>query len=114
MSPQEDLRALQVCARGACRALGAGPAGKDDDEAGVRLPETLHLRRRLGLRLRGVRMGPTWAQARTGKSQGAEQTRSQDKNECYTGTHDALCHLDMFIHTLKEIYNHGKKKNSVF
>lgn len=43
-SPQEDLRALQVCARGARRALGAGPAGKDDDQTGVRLPETLHLR----------------------------------------------------------------------
>lgn len=69
LSPQEDLCALQVCARGACRALGAGPAGKDDDETGIRLPETLHLRRRLGLCLRGVRMGPTWTQARTGNSQ---------------------------------------------
>lgn len=73
LSPQEDLRALQVCARGARRPLGARPAGEDDDEAGVRLPETLHLRRRLGLRLRGVRMGPAWAQARTGNNQGVEQ-----------------------------------------
>lgn len=43
-APQEDLRALQVFARGARRALGAGPAGKDYDKAGVGLPETLHLR----------------------------------------------------------------------
>lgn len=69
--PQEDLRALQVRARGARRALGAGPAGKDDDQTGVRLPKTLHLRRRLGLRLRGVRLGPTWAQARAGKDKAA-------------------------------------------
>lgn len=70
--PQEDLRALQVRARGARRALGTGPAGKDDDETGVGLPETLHLRRRLGLRLRGVRVGPARAQARTGNDKGVE------------------------------------------
>lgn len=64
--PQEDLCALQVCAGGACRAFSSRPAGKDDDEAGIRLSETLHLWWRLGLRLGGVRMGPTWDQARTG------------------------------------------------
>lgn len=72
LSPQEDLCALQVCARGARCALRAGPAGKDDDQAGVRLPKTLHLRRRLGLCLRGVRMGPAGTQARTGTNGNAE------------------------------------------
>lgn len=76
-SPQEDLRALQVCARGARRALGTGTAGKDDDETGVGLPEKLHLRRRLGLRLRGVRVDPTWAQARTGNDKGVELLHSR-------------------------------------
>lgn len=57
-----------MCEGGARRALGPGPAGEDDDQAGVRLSETLHLRRRLGLCLRGVRLGPAWAQARTGKN----------------------------------------------
>lgn len=71
--PQEDLRALQVCARGACGAISARAAGKDDDEAGVGPPETLHLWRRLGMRLWGVRLGPTWAQAWTGERRAAEQ-----------------------------------------
>ena len=60
---QEDLRALQVCEGGACRARRPGTAGEDDDQACVGLPEALHLRRRLGMCLRGVRLGPTGAQA---------------------------------------------------
>lgn len=74
LSPQEDLCALQVCARGARRALRAGPAGKDDDQAGVRLPKTLHLRRRLGLCLRGVRVGPAGTQAWTGTNENARSS----------------------------------------
>ncbi|KAI4800506.1 hypothetical protein KUCAC02_009648, partial [Chaenocephalus aceratus] len=47
-----------VCEGGARGARRAGTAGEDDDEAGVRLPETLHLRRRLRLRLGGIRLVP--------------------------------------------------------
>ena len=111
LSPQEDLCALQVCARGACRALGAGPAGKDDDEAGIRLPETLHLWRRLGLCLRGVLMGPTWAQARTGNNHNVVQMQSWDRNYCYTNMKHASTWTCSY--TLKQFYNHGKKVFSV-
>lgn len=76
-------------ARGARRALGAGPAGEDDDEAGVGLPETLYLRRRLGLRLRGVRVGPARPQARTG-NEGRCRVDTQKESD------DARRRLDVF------------------
>lgn len=70
-----------MCEGGARGARRAGTAGEDDDEAGVRLPETLHLRRRLRLRLGGIRLGAAGAQARTGNS-----TRThRDREEQHTG-----------------------------
>lgn len=95
LSPQEDLCALQVCSRGACSAFSSGPAGKDDDEAGIRLSETLHLRRWFGVRLRRVRMGPTWAQARTGNNQDVEQMRRHKLTQRTL----SLRHVDTYTQT---------------
>lgn len=63
---QEDLSALQVPSGRAHGDSDAPGHGEDRQQTHVWLPEELHLGRWLGLRARGVRLGPTRAEARTG------------------------------------------------